>query len=90
VLLIRYFTSRIWHLGPLIKQVRAISNVEGDGDEYPHPTELVEHLRIHLNGAAFHVARGGQGSPLLLLHGWPEYWLTWESVMVRLEESVFS
>jgi pimeloyl-ACP methyl ester carboxylesterase len=46
----------------------------------------MEHLRIHLNGAAFHVARAGQGRPLLLLHGWPEYWLTWESVMVRLED----
>jgi pimeloyl-ACP methyl ester carboxylesterase len=32
----------------------------------------------------FHVARAGQGKPLLLLHGWPEFWLTWEPVMTRL------
>ena len=44
----------------------------------------MEHLRVAANGAAFHVARTGKGPPLLLLHGWPEFWLTWEPVMARL------
>src|SRR5438309_4489141 len=44
----------------------------------------MEHLTIPANKAAFHVARAGEGAPLLLLHGWPEFWLTWEPVMVRL------
>ncbi len=26
------------------------------------------------------------GRPLLLLHGWPEFWLTWEPVMTRLAD----
>jgi pimeloyl-ACP methyl ester carboxylesterase len=30
------------------------------------------------------VARTGTGPALLLLHGWPEFWLTWEPVMTRL------
>jgi pimeloyl-ACP methyl ester carboxylesterase len=46
----------------------------------------MEHLTIRANGAAFHVARTGRGRPLLLLHGWPEFWLTWETVMTRLED----
>jgi pimeloyl-ACP methyl ester carboxylesterase len=46
----------------------------------------MEHLTIRANGAAFHVARTGHGRPLLLLHGWPEFWLTWEPVMARLAE----
>src|SRR5260221_549694 len=46
----------------------------------------MEHLRVSANGAAFHVARTGQGQPLLLLHGWPEFWLTWEGVMARLAD----
>ncbi len=37
-------------------------------------------------GAAFHVARTGQGPTLLLLHGWPEFWWTWEPVMQRLAD----
>lgn len=46
---------------------------------------MIEHLSITANGAAFHVARTGTAKPpLLLLHGWPEFWLTWEPVMLRL------
>ena len=46
----------------------------------------MEHLTVRANGAAFHVTRSGKGPALLLLHGWPEYWLTWEPVMTRLAE----
>jgi pimeloyl-ACP methyl ester carboxylesterase len=45
---------------------------------------MIEHATVRANGAAFHVARTGAGKPLLLLHGWPEFWLTWEPVMTRL------
>jgi pimeloyl-ACP methyl ester carboxylesterase len=48
--------------------------------------KAMEHLTVRANGAAFHVARTGQGRPLLLLHGWPEFWLTWEPVMTRLAD----
>ena len=44
----------------------------------------MEHLHVRTNGAAFHVAKTGAGQPLMLLHGWPEFWLTWEPVMTRL------
>src|ERR1700754_3657036 len=46
----------------------------------------MEHLTISANGADFHVVRAGTGKPLLLLHGWPEFWLTWEPVMARLSD----
>ena len=46
----------------------------------------MQHLTVRANGAAFHVARAGQGRPLLLLHGWPEFWLTWQPVMARLAD----
>ena len=47
---------------------------------------MIEHLTIRANGAAFHVAPLGAGKPLLLLHGWPEFWLSWEPVMTRLSD----
>jgi pimeloyl-ACP methyl ester carboxylesterase len=46
----------------------------------------VEHLSVRANGATFHVARTGRGRPLLLLHGWPEFWLSFEPVMERLAD----
>ena len=44
----------------------------------------IEHLRVEANGASFHVVRQGSGPALLLLHGWPEFSLTWAPVMERL------
>lgn len=46
----------------------------------------MKHSRIEVNGAALHVVEAGEGPPLLLLHGWPEFWLTWEPVMRRLQD----
>jgi pimeloyl-ACP methyl ester carboxylesterase len=48
--------------------------------------DMIEHRTIEANGSRFHVARAGSGPPLLLLHGWPEFWLTWEPVMRRLAD----
>ena len=46
----------------------------------------MEHLTVRANNAAFHIAKTGEGQPLLLLHGWPEFWLSWEPVMARLAD----
>jgi pimeloyl-ACP methyl ester carboxylesterase len=45
-----------------------------------------EHATVEANGAKLHVVQAGQGNPILLLHGWPEFWLTWEPVMRRLAD----
>lgn len=46
----------------------------------------MQHTSVSANGASFHIAQVGMGAPLLLLHGWPEFWLTWEPVMARLSD----
>ena len=46
----------------------------------------IEHMMVNANGASFHVACAGTGRPLLLLHGWPEYWATWTPIMERLAD----
>lgn len=48
--------------------------------------EGVRHAMVSVSGAKLHVARLGSGPPLLLLHGWPEFWLTWKPVMLRLAD----
>ena len=49
------------------------------------PASEPQHLKLAVNGIHIHVARlTGGPRPLLLLHGWPEFWLTWLPVMQRL------
>lgn len=44
----------------------------------------IRHAFHEINGFRCHVAEAGEGPPLLLLHGWPEFWATWEPVIDRL------
>jgi pimeloyl-ACP methyl ester carboxylesterase len=39
---------------------------------------------IRANGIRQHVAVGGDGPPLLLVHGWPENWYAWRFLMPAL------
>lgn len=45
---------------------------------------MFQHGEARCNGVRLHYVRAGRGQPLLLLHGWPEFWLTWARVMERL------
>ena len=47
---------------------------------------MITHSSIDVNGARLHVAHAGRGQLLLLLHGWPEFWRTWEPVITRLAD----
>src|ERR1700744_3195391 len=45
----------------------------------------VTHHRASVNGAQLHyVAAGTGGSPVLLLHGWPETWWAFRKLIPRL------
>jgi len=46
----------------------------------------VSHREVDVGGVRLHVAEAGTGSPLLLLHGWPQHWWCWRRVMPRLAE----
>ncbi|MFB9263689.1 alpha/beta fold hydrolase [Bradyrhizobium erythrophlei] len=49
--------------------------------------EGITQTKIDIGGLRVNVARFGKGKPLLLLHGWPEFWLVWRPVMLRLGDS---
>ncbi len=36
---------------------------------------------VETNGLNMHVARKGKGEPLVLLHGWPEFWMVFRPIM---------
>ncbi len=47
---------------------------------------MIRHEMVKVNGVRLHVARAGQGRPLVLLHGWPEFWFTWHPIIDRLQD----
>ena len=53
-----------------------------------HPTPDVAHHHLALNGTNLHyVAAGQAGSPILLVHGWPETWWAFHKVIPILAKS---
>src|SRR5438874_2636756 len=36
------------------------------------------------DGVLLHTACQGSGPTIVLLHGWPEHWLTWKTIMAEL------
>lgn len=44
----------------------------------------IRHHTVQLPDVRLHVAEAGQGIPVILLHGWPEFWATWRPLMTRL------
>jgi pimeloyl-ACP methyl ester carboxylesterase len=52
-------------------------NVESLGSNFSEGTADV-------NGIHLHYVRGGEGEPLVLLHGWPQTWFCWHRIMPSL------
>jgi pimeloyl-ACP methyl ester carboxylesterase len=45
------------------------------------------HHMASVNGIQMHYVMGGQGDPVVLLHGWPETWYAWRHVMPALAQN---
>ncbi|MDQ6933771.1 MAG: alpha/beta hydrolase [Actinomycetota bacterium] len=54
--------------------------------EIPGPWE---HRYVAAHGARFHVATCGKGPPVLLLHGFPQFWWAWRHQLPALAEAGF-
>ncbi|MGW6928965.1 alpha/beta fold hydrolase [Lentzea sp. NPDC054927] len=45
-----------------------------------------QHEYTEVNGVRMHYVTGGSGSPVVLLHGWPQTWYGWWPIMPALAE----
>ena len=45
------------------------------------------HHMASVNGIQMHYVIGGQGDPIVLLHGWPETWHAWRHIMPTLAKN---
>jgi pimeloyl-ACP methyl ester carboxylesterase len=52
--------------------------------EIPGPWQ---HAYVAANGARFHVATLGSGPPVVLLHGFPQFWWAWRHQMTALADA---
>ncbi len=46
----------------------------------------IKHDYIIIDGKKIHVAKIGKGKPIILIHGWPEFWVTWLPISKYLNE----
>ncbi|MEU4897511.1 alpha/beta fold hydrolase [Streptomyces sp. NPDC044780] len=46
--------------------------------------ETYEHHRTTIDGVRLHWVRAGSGTPVVLLHGWPQTWYAWRKVIPEL------
>lgn len=52
----------------------------------PQFTETFQHEFATVDGVRMHYVAGGSGTPVVLLHGWPQTWFGWWSIMPELAE----
>jgi alpha/beta hydrolase fold len=45
------------------------------------------HHMATVNGIQLHYVMGGEGDPVVLLHGWPQTWYEWRHVMPALAKN---
>lgn len=45
------------------------------------------HHTASVNGIQMHYVIGGQGDPVVLLHGWPQTWYEWRHIMPALAKN---
>lgn len=59
-------------------------SVSGAPNLPPGFTDTFTSRFVQANGIRQHVVSGGEGPPLLLVHGWPENWYAWRFLMPAL------
>jgi pimeloyl-ACP methyl ester carboxylesterase len=58
-----------------------------EGNSFEIDNVTFSHRTASVNGIQMHYVIGGQGDPLVLLHGWPETWYSWRLVMPALAKN---
>ena len=56
------------------------------GDTKSAFDQVFTHHKAYVGDVRLHYVRGGHGSPLILVHGWPSTWYEWRRVMPALAE----
>jgi alpha-beta hydrolase superfamily lysophospholipase len=82
-------TQRFRNLGAivlflLLSGSLALSHVQAQGDAQTPPGFGSATAKV--NGTVLRYVRGGQGPPVILLHGFPQDWSEYRAIMPRLSQ----
>jgi pimeloyl-ACP methyl ester carboxylesterase len=58
-----------------------------NGNSFEIDNMTFSHHTVSVNGIQMHYVIGGQGPPVVLLHGWPETWYEWHKIMPALAKN---
>jgi hypothetical protein len=58
-----------------------------DGNSFEIDNATFSHHTASVNDIQLHYVIGGQGDPVVLLHGWPKTWYAWHKVMPALTKN---
>jgi pimeloyl-ACP methyl ester carboxylesterase len=58
-----------------------------EGTTFQIENSTFSHHTASVNGIQMHYVIGGQGDPVVLLHGWPQTWYEWRHVMPALTKN---
>jgi pimeloyl-ACP methyl ester carboxylesterase len=72
---------------PQTNQTSADQQQLMDGNSFEIDNVTFSHHTTSVNGIQLHYVIGGQGDPVVLLHGWPETWYAWHKVMPALAKN---
>ena len=53
---------------------------------FTEPEDLTHQFIKMSDGRRIHVATVGSGEPIVFVHGWPEFWLTWMPLVNKLKD----
>jgi alpha-beta hydrolase superfamily lysophospholipase len=65
----------------------AMAQQQPNGTSFQIDNMTFSHNTASVNGIQLHYVIGGQGDPVVLLHGWPETWYAWHKVMPALAKN---
>ena len=58
-----------------------------EGISFESDNITFSHHMATVNGIQMHYVIGGQGDPVVLLHGWPQSWYEWRHIMPALAKN---
>ena len=58
-----------------------------NGNSFQIDNMTFSHHMATVNGIQMHYVIGGQGDPVVLIHGWPETWYEWHKIMPALAKN---